>query len=877
MSLQTAAICLVVSVCSAAAAADVPFAAQIRSIEDRTSVDDDPSTYLSRVAVAAGEGKGGDASTAVRGRICAYPTAPQGKTVGKAYAFHAVVGCKTAQWTANALRDLIESSPLLYQPKFRESYDGEFQRRFQSGLECFARDVRDAAADRLTDALARLLAVAAASGSRQSDTAAVLKTVLSLAAKALYAGNADGGARAHYAMVRSALEDMTRVQRYLAMNCAAVPANERNSQLYGFWIPLDGGRVRTEAAKVLDAVDGGAGAAGPHRCSVERALSARFADAAESTGGDEKTTLEKADVQPYDVDAIFWRHESAVMAIVKLVVGKIRKCARGRGDPTAGGLSDDVKSKIREISENTSADSPKYFVDGFTILSRFVDETDSGELKNRLDDYYDSLVGVKLKRDLTSRDGDGQSSETCTGGDLQSISNHLKFILNKTPDLNCFNRFFKPMHLERDKYYAPFTQNKRFLLATEDADNFADGCDFVKSIYTISYKAFFLFNKYVDIESKEKRLRYLHKSFRVIRDIKNYSLIITKKGTNNAAINKNAFDIATILVNFSLETERDSLKFEVKRVLNVIMNEMNSYEIKYCTSTNPIFLIFNKINFYEFGDKDTTNKSLYTFFENNLCNFTVDDLNFNSSINDTDYQYLSVQYFYDTFIKNSVSYKTYKIKIKVNWKGTVQTLEDIFKSESLLILNPLHFYELYDVFFKYCAAVIFYPIRRILFNASKLKQIKTNFEKITLKLNKHDDWIAMFPQEMKYFLLDIDRLLKLPNELTKKNPKIKDNEIVSELRGTKENIEKQFNKFNVVFKSMSKVVKCFFIPRTIDLEKYTNVFEELMKNLKLVYINFSNIYTPILTNRYNECKTENQKEDNSKTDLNNIEILQELE
>lgn len=893
MSRSTAAICFVAFVCSAAAtdrdgATHGPFAAQIiKTIEERTSVRADPLTYLSRVVVVS---KNGNAST-IRGEICAYPSAPREKTVGKAYAFHAVVNCKAAEWTVNVLHNLIKSSPLLYQHKFLapEWYDDEIKRHFQTNLECFASDFwNNADGDRLTNALARLLDVAAF-GSRQSDTAAVLKTLLSLTAKTLHAKKTYD-ARAHYAIVRSVLEDMIRTQRFLAMNCPSVTADEHNSQLYGFWIPPDDRSVRAEVAKVLDAVDRDTGAR-PHplQCTVEWVLSTRFIDvkATDDVTVQEmadvlvvtqtgtvtvKTLLERADVVLYDVDAIFWCYESAVMAIMKLVVGKIRMCARSRDDPMAR-LIDVVKSKIHKISENM-ADSPKYFVDGFTILSKLIDRTNSGELKDQLDDYYDSLVGVQL--DWITGEGDEQSSETCDDDYIKSINKNLEFVLNKTPDLKCFNHFFKPMHLERDKYYAPFTQNKQFLHATEDADNFANGCDFVKSIYSVSYKAFFLFNKYIDTKPKDKKLRYLQKSLSVIRDIKNYSLIITKKGTNNAAINKNAFDIATILVNLPLKTERVSLEFEVKRVLNVIMNEMNSFDIKYCSLTNPVFLIFNKINFYEFGDKDTTNESLYTFLENNLCNFTIDDLDFNSSINDVDYQYLSVKFFYETFIENSVSYKTYEIKIKVNWKGSVQTLEDIFKSELLLILNPLHFYELYDVYFKYCAAIIFYPIRRVLFSTSKLKHIKNNFEKITLKLNKHN-WITMFPQEMKYFLLDIDRLLKLPNELTGKNPKIKDNEVIGELREIKKNIEKKFSKFNVVFKSTSKVVKCFFRRRKIDLEKYTNVFEELMKNLELVFINFSNIYTPNLMNRYNKCEIENQKEDISKTDLNNIEILQELE
>lgn len=164
--------------------------------------------------------------------------------------------------------------------------------------------------------------------------------------------------------------------------------------------------------------------------------------------------------------------------------------------------------------------------------------------------------------------------------------------------------------------------------------------------------------------------------------------------------------------------------------------------------------MLNNFNVDEFHEDDLI--IIENYFKSNMNHFNSDDLKFETSIKNKDWEMFSVKHMYKTIFEESQVCASYKRKILIVWNGERQLMSDIFKNESQIIFNPSVVYSLYSLFFKYCAAIVFYRIKESLLTRQKRYMIKT-FVPIKLKLT-HENWQDFFPIAMKSILNDIENV-----------------------------------------------------------------------------------------------------------------------
>lgn len=138
------------------------------------------------------------------------------------------------------------------------------------------------------------------------------------------------------------------------------------------------------------------------------------------------------------------------------------------------------------------------------------------------------------------------------------------------------------------------------------------------------------------------------------------------------------------------------------------MNEMNSYFIRFCTTLKTNFLIFNNIDFNDFGNGHVLKLSMANFFSKYVYRFNRENFDFHNSVLKNDYEFLDVRHFHDTIVKTCKICSIYKNYVKIKWNGLLQSMEEVFNFATTLIFDPQVVYVLYDMFLKFSAALIFF-------------------------------------------------------------------------------------------------------------------------------------------------------------------------
>lgn len=142
------------------------------------------------------------------------------KYVGnRVHAFYAAMSCTFAVWTTSHMYDFVASSTAFFQ---RHSVNGE-----ENGIADFKTSLIDKVRDFVN--ILNLFINGDWAGSRYRDWT-VLNAFLAIEIKFSNALDADG-------IVHAVLEEMIRLRRYLAVNCAQpdINTNRHPKQLFGYW------------------------------------------------------------------------------------------------------------------------------------------------------------------------------------------------------------------------------------------------------------------------------------------------------------------------------------------------------------------------------------------------------------------------------------------------------------------------------------------------------------------------------------------------------------------------------------------------------------------------------------------------------------------
>jgi len=144
---------------------------------------------------------------------------------------------------------------------------------------------------------------------------------------------------------------------------------------------------------------------------------------------------------------------------------------------------------------------------------------------------------------------------------------------------------------------------------------------------------------------------------------------------------------------------------EFIRILYIVTEKFNNYGLEACTCDDCENLFFNDINYDTMGDHNNEKQEILKQW-----------LLFIPNIKESDTSNLPDLYYSTNIIKNFCAGTVCNKCIWLNWKGELKTIYEISKIVQLDILDPYYFYALYDVYFKFHMALLYYNFRLLLNN-----------------------------------------------------------------------------------------------------------------------------------------------------------------
>lgn len=825
-----------------------------KQIPTYTSVENASHPYLYKIQLKC-------RNDFLSGYLCSNHTTTK-MAIGPTHGLNVLINCKFAFWTISKIQELIKSSPLFYpnQFDFYEHTDTEHNEEFEKNLENFLNFVHKTIAE-YSIFIYNILYFT--SEVRVHNIAFTLKSMFTLLIKSHYIfsfkkGDINTRHISNTEILRLIQLEMIELQRFYLMHCEEVPENNNeNAQLlYGLLVPINVHKIVIEndvnsmfrilnnslhlhsifenACKVSDLLK-------VVRLSSDIIVFREIADVQVKVTSEVYVSIRDIMNQietNYDLNVLYWFYETIWITIVKLVVQKILYIL------TLGTDIKYLKNDIAKVYNYTSIHGvPLYIKKAFNILRNLYNDhrvTNTGSMNSnvntQLKKYFDDLNSDGFKTFLIEiKLPDGGDFQMKKSQYSESVTVLLKFIANNIDNFECINYYFKPVKNAYCNYFKPFANSKTFLIPKSSIEKSNTTCDFITKIYFLCIQASTFLNKFVkNISDKINGTVSITGLEKTLLKIKNVFLLLVKKRTDDVEILILAYDVSAILVNYKLDRENVYFHVKSQRIINVILNEMNKYKIKNCAHANLSLLTFGNTYLNEIYNTNSINGSIEYYFKNYVSNFNFGDLIFETSINDNDWQFLSIDYIYRTFVEKSNVFSPYEEKIKIIWNGSVQSLNEIFNNESAIVFDPLIVYFLYEVYFKYCAAIIFFRIKEVLLT-NNLNKIDKNVESMKNTLNVH--WKSFFPLAMRYILDDIE------NNFLHVSYKYVDSTkgLISEI----EKIEEKFKTLNIVYensvlrsiesKSCFNFQQCNKSYQMMSAEKFGIILKKLLENLMTVY------------------------------------------
>ncbi|VVC38675.1 Hypothetical protein CINCED_3A012403 [Cinara cedri] len=714
----------------------------------------------------------------------------------KVNAFYSALTCKFATWTLNKIyHECIHKYPdFYYTTKFERHYKNFIElSNFIERLKIDLKDINEYIIQFRTiiDDFLRLNSHA----SYYSDKT-ILKIFVSIEIKFGLILTEGIKKKTQIDIIQMVIEEIIALQSFLSINCSNQSASSKNSRFYDFWLEFDDIKeeynkkskfiLQTDIFNVITTfeslnLDKNIKKAGD--CNVQHIL------------------LNNMKIK--DAKGSFFEDISNTRLRIS---GNINKS-----------ISDMLDLINIERNENANEiDLPVYFEDGFDILSKVVDicpndktDTQCIHLLSILKSYHTELTeGIGLTH-LNSYSCDLNQDLDSSTIYLQTILEFLKVNIN---ELTCFNKYFKWLRNERYDYYVPYMDNKYRFLYFEPEHKINkfyktnEGCDFVLNIYTLCYQVVMFLNNGIDNLDTKKDTLFLTRAQRIIDNIvKCFLTIITynEQIYDRDLINM-SYNITILLISQrDRKAKYDETLYYSKRIFNVVMNELNTYGIKHCDISKRDFLLFNNINFMEFGvGKSPTEMTINLFkksFNIAISPKSIDDKNLESD----EYGHLNLNFLHRNFIKKSGIINQYNSKIMIYWKGKKLSFLSIIGNMMKFCIQPKFLFAFYDMYFKFHIAVLFWEVRDIINKEKKWFTIENLFADLRCVLSHLND--SNFPSELLHIVKQIQLVmsLKIGDEID-----LNHQNIYFYRLGQKSNeIEDKFKKLNFVFEKMNKTQK----------------------------------------------------------------------
>lgn len=775
--------------------------------------------------------------------------------------FYTTISCKFADWIIHKIYDFVKSSPAFYQQESQSHdhiYETIFHPLFEKSLDTLIIDINKYIG-RLINVLNNFL-IRKPYDSYYNDTT-VLKSLMALQIKLQFLSeNVDGkykliSRKSDSAIIRLILEEMNALQGFSSMNCKDLPASHRNSTFYGYWIGID--NVIANVSNInhfLFKLRNTFLESDPFKCFVSQIFLENIATLSSKNHisldiAHAMVKITDTEYMPIkdilgqlkkskDIDLVYLYLDSVLITIVKLIYTKIFDVYKLHLRYTSPIINNIMK--INEKISDNCMNLPKYLVDGFELLMD-IEIMKQKDYERLFKFYNESLNGIELgkweksllhqsrfdsRRIIKNNVDQTESEENSMLDELTYLNNLTTRILQNFDDLKCFNQIFNFFRNENSRYYVPFIDNKKSHFPIEEENHKLDAiCNFIENTYSLCYQVITLINKGTDNKISSTSNGVIFERARLtIGIIKQYFLALMEQNKNNIGFLKMAYNIVIMLINLKKTEIEFKNDYKLKRILNVIMTELDKYGIKNCTSPKLNLLFFNNINFIDFGNTNVVKDSMSNFFDFDPTHFDAVTLFFNGIRSTEDYLYLYIEYLYETFISSSEVFKLYELHITVLWKGRYEFISTIYDDLMNLTINSLYLYAFYDIYFTFYVVVVYSEIRYII-KKNSFEPIKKCFE--IMSNNLVDFNYIYFPSKLHDLISAIKTLLNLPIAMHDKSR----NQIMTQISTTGEEIEDQIGKFNFFFSeatgttSKKSRIGLFSkeVIQTINLELNSNV------------------------------------------------------
>lgn len=619
------------------------------------------------------------------------------------------------------------------------------------------------------------------------------------------------------------LEIMNDIQRFLIINCNDSLPNYEDTHFYGFSIVKN--NSETDIIHFLKLIQISGSEFNLKRedeiCTINQILLGTIVQSIFDNDLQVKVlTTETESIplidyfeqvqQSYDIESIFEYQKNVLTAIIQLLYKLIIMV-----NMDSSSNNNIEKKRYNDILDDilkTIADVPMEYTNYIKKLSNLFHEAyDKNDFIENIKIYDNSLSSTIIL------DYSRLTKIDVVENKLIKTFNALK---QNIKEIQCFNQYFKLLHVEHHRYYTPFTKSTVMIETMKESKKsyMESFCDFTINIYKLCFEITILNNK--SANSAQTDNIFYKELLNDFQKIKEYLFrLIEKIGTKNMELFITASNIIIILVN--REMNYLNVFSDLKRLAYIIMNELNRYGTKYCKPDRYTFLFFNNIYYGEFGNKNFITRNIKQFLTG--CDNKESETDYN-------YNHYNLKFLYTNFVQNSKVFLYYKNRIKVYWKGEKIDIEKFTDIHKFFILNHDFLYAFYDIYFKFYVAAYFYEIislRNFITNESY------NLEKIITITFKEEE----FPEGLKSFIVKIKYLLEkllLISKCEAEN-KVK---LESKVKNLFQSIELQFNEFG------------FFLDYKLEQntgytnDNLTNISQEISSKVKQFHDNYYLLVNP---------------------------------
>jgi len=319
-----------------------------------------------------------------------------------------------------------------------------------------------------------------------------------------------------------------------------------------------------------------------------------------------------------------------------------------------------------------------------------------------------------------------------------SLEQFMDAIINRVSDYKCFVNVFELLRLKRKKHYLPHKStpydvfqfvSTNILNAHRDILSFRlFSGEFTKEQFENKLKLFdrniiddkrctFVINTYqYCLESiialhddKIKCEKMKLNNYEEVSDI-NYCILAVFHYIYNTTIRDRflsdlLFEMIPVLVtkrNPETDWKRENYS-TLFRNLCAIMIELNKYGFKVCTSEKYENFFFNNTSYDTIGNHPQKKEEIISQMTQLII------VSFNGS-NMTQPTLPQHNYLFEK-IKWSHYKRYFNKNIRLYWRGELKTIYQIYENVEFDILNPSYVYALYDIYFKFLMATLYYDFR----------------------------------------------------------------------------------------------------------------------------------------------------------------------